>query len=1218
LNTVTKFILTLATTIFIVGTVAAQMEFVENKGQWDSKVNYRGDFISGAFFLENRGFTVMLHNSQDLQHLTEVMHGTAPVSSTASSFTASVASHPGADDLPEVTLRSHAYKVSFLGSNPTTQAEPDKLLNTYNNYFLGTDQSKWASNCKMYYAVTYKNVYPNIDVRYYTEMNQLKYDLIVRPGGNPNAIAMRYEGATKLEIKNKELVIGTSVGDVKELYPYTYQTTNGKREAVECKYIVRNNVVSFKVANYASGQTLVIDPSLIFSSFTGSPQENWGYTATPGPDGSLFAGGIAFGAGYPVSAGAYQTIYGGGVAEDFSGAYDMAIFKFSPNGTQRLYATYLGGSGNEQPHSLICDDQGNLVIAGRSSSNNYPGTTVRTPARSDYDIVITKLNAAGTSILGAVRIGGTGSDGVNIKPKYSSVLPDGDVSIRRNYGDDARSEVILDGSGNIILASCTQSADFPITPGSPIQNKFGGGLQDGVVLKFTPNLSSVIFSTFFGGGGDDACFVVSINPLSGNLYVAGATSSNDLPGDKTGVITSTYQGGVCDGYVTELMSDGSAIIKTTYQGTSGADLVYGLKFDNFGFPYIMGTTTGTWQVLNATFNNPGSKQFISKLKPDLSGYVYSTVFGTNASVPNLSPIAFLVDRCQNVYVSGWGGGLNIAKGYSSAGTNGLPEVNPLPSIPPADGKDFYFFVLEKNATSQLFGSHFGEGNIASLGDHVDGGTSRFDANGIIYQAICACKTNGGASSFPTTPGVWSINNRSSECNEAVIKIEMNFAGVGASVKASIAGIIDTIGCVPLKVDFVDTLAKGKMYVWDYGDPTNPKRDTTFAPNNAISHIYNQVGTFRLMLIAIDSATCNISDTAFIHVKVGNNQVTPNFTFLKLDSCASLRFRFDNTTTAVLPVYTNQTFIWDYGDGSPRIRSGLTSQIHSFPGTGSYNVRLIVEDTVFCNSPDSVSKQIRISPNVKSKFVTPSRGCVPYAAAFDNQSDAGITWNWDFGDGTFSNAFKPTHTYNQVGSYNVTLIANDSTTCNKSDTSAYFTITVYPLPTANFTWSPNPPLENTRTVFTNTSVGATRYLWDFGDGTTSTEVNPIHLYNKTDVFNVRLTAFNDADCSDDTVHQVTTIIRPLLDVPNAFTPSRFSGSSYNNGIVKVEGFGIAKMTWKIYNRWDQLVFSTTNVQQGWDGTFKGVLQPMDVYVYSLDVEFSDGKKLVKTGDITLLR
>ena len=1225
MNKITRFFLTVASTVFVVHTSNAQMEFVENKGQWDSKVNFRGNFTAGSFFLENRGFTVMLHNPADLQQLSEVQHGSNISNSNAFRAAASSA-HPPQQTYPSVTLHSHAYKVIFLGSNTNIQAIPDKVIPVYNNYFLGNDKSKWAGNCKIYQAVTYKNVYPNIDVRYYTEGDKLKYDLIVRPGGNPNAIAMRYDGVDKLEIKNKELIIGTSVGNIKELYPYSYQSPYGKREAVDCKYVLKDNVVSFKAGKYAANETLIIDPTLIFSSFTGSPADNWGYTATPGPDGSLFAGGIAFGAGFPVSPGGYQTVFGGGVNEDSQGAYDMAIFKFSANGSQRLYATYIGGSGNEQPHSLISDAQGNLIIAGRSSSKNYPVTispigTGNSAAAANYDIVVTKLNNAGNALLGSVIMGGINDDGVNIRAKY--VDPKGADATRRNYGDDARSEVILDGAGNIYLASSTKSSNLVnATDGFPLinalQTNFGGGRQDGVIVKFTPNLTSVLFSTYFGGTGDDACFVLSINPLTGNVYVAGGTTSNNLPGNKTGVINSTYQGGETDGFVTEIMSDGSGIIKTTYQGTSGNDLVYGIQFDKFGFPYIMGTTTGNWPVINATFSNTGGKQFISKLQPDLSAYVYSTVFGTNSPAPNLSPIAFLVDRCQNVYVSGWGGGINASQLYPTAGTAGLPEVNPLPGIPAADGKDFYFFVLEKNAVSQLFGSHFGEGNSLSLGDHVDGGTSRFDANGIIYQAICACKTPNLGSTFPTTPGVWSINNGSTSCNEAVVKIEMNFAGVGASVKATVDGVIDTVGCVPLTINFIDTLAKGKMYIWDYGDISNPKRDTTFAPNNSASHTYNQVGTFRVRLIAIDSATCNISDTAYVTVKVGNNEAIPNFSFTKLDSCASLRYRFDNLTTAAIPVYTNKTFIWDFGDGSATVRSGFVSQIHTFPSTGSYNVRLTVEDSVFCNSPQDTLKMLRINPNVKAIFSTSTRGCVPYTPVFKNNSLGGINWLWDFGDATFSTGFEPAKTYNLVGSYNVRLIAFDSTTCNKADTSAYFTITVYPIPTADFSWSPIPPVENTKTVFTNLSAGATRYLWDFGDGETSTDVNPVHQFNKTDTFTVILLAFNDADCVDTVIKSVPTIIRPLFDVPNAFTPGKFSGSSYNNGIVKVEGFGIGKMNWKIFNRWGQLVFSTTKIKDGWDGTFKGVVQPMDVYTYVLDIEFTDGQKFRKTGDITLLR
>lgn len=1182
----------------------AQMEFIQNKGQWDSNVEYRGDFSTGSFFMEKQGFTVLLHNVDDLKNLSDQMHGHNPNLATTGQ---------------PITLRSHAYKVKFLGGNSFAPNIPDKIQPYHNNYFVGKDQSKWAADCKIAQAVTYQNVYPNIDVRYYSDAGKMKYDIIVHPGGNIDRIAMQYSGTEKIEVKNKELMIKTSVGEIKELYPYSYQVADGQRKIVNCKYVVKNNIVRFNVDDYDGKSTIVIDPTLIFSTFTGSTADNWGYTATPAPDGSFYAGGIAFGAGFPVSAGAYQTVFGGGTNEDNTGPYDIAIIKFSPNGNNRLFATYIGGSGNEQPHSMVCDPQGNLIIAGRSNSVNYPKTIPQIGTGGSYDIIVTKINATGTSIIGSVKMGGTGQDGVNIRGKY--IAPDGADVTRRNYGDDARSEVIVDGAGNIYLASCTQSTDFPVTPGTPIQAIFGGGgtgpnhfPQDGVIVKFSANLASVLFSTFFGGSGDDACFVLARNPSNGNIYVAGGTNSTNLPGITATVMQQTYGGGVVDGFITEIVSDGSGIVRTTYQGTSGNDLVYGIQFDKKGFPYIMGTTTGSWLVVNAPFSNPGSKQFISKLQPDLSGYIYSTVFGSGSALPNLSPVAFLVDRCENVYVSGWGGGINNLKLFPSAGTAGMPNVNPLPGIPAPDGADMYFFVLEKNAQSQLFGSHFGQNG--SVGDHVDGGTSRFDDNGVIYQAICGC--GAGGTLFPTSSGAWSRTNNAGSgggCNQAAVKIEMNFAGIGASVKATINGVVDTIGCVPLSVKFTDTLAKGKIYIWDYGDPFSPvQRDTTYDPVNNVVHTYNQVGNYVLMLISIDSATCNISDTAFVNVKVGSNEIDADFSFFKLDSCNSLRYQFVNQTVATIPTYTNQSFLWDFGDGSAKVRSGFGPVIHTFPSVGSYTITLIVDDTTFCNAPDTAIKMLRISPNVKAIFSTPVRGCVPYDAMFDNNSQGGTDWIWEFGDGNTSTDFEPTHTYTATGVYNVRLIAIDTSTCNKRDTSAYFTITVYPIPTANFSWSPNPPIENTITQFINLSVGANRYLWEFGDGESSTLVNPSHQYNATGTYAATLYAFNVADCVDSITLDVPIIIKPLLDVPNAFTPGRFG----KNSIIKVEGFGIGTLNWKIFNRWGQVVFASTSPNEGWNGYFKGELQPMDVYTYVLDVEFTDGKKQRKTGDITLLR
>jgi hypothetical protein len=249
---------------------------------------------------------------------------------------------------------------------------------------------------------------------------------------------------------------------------------NGARKTLDCKYEVRENVVRFKLQDYLPNETIVIDPTLIFASFTGSSTDNWGYTATPGPDGSFFAGGISFGAGYPVSVGAFDQVFNGGVDEDSNGPYDIAIIKLSPDGVNRIYATYLGGSGNEQPHSMICDAQGNLIIAGRSNSANYPKIIPEVGSGGGYDIVVTKFNAAGSALIGSIEMGGDKDDGVNIRKKFDS--PDGAETTRRNYGDDARSEVILDGGGNILLVSSTQSTtslfqDHPFKPVLVVVNK---------------------------------------------------------------------------------------------------------------------------------------------------------------------------------------------------------------------------------------------------------------------------------------------------------------------------------------------------------------------------------------------------------------------------------------------------------------------------------------------------------------------------------------------------------------------------------------------------------------------------------------------------------------------------------------------------------------------------------------------------------------------------
>jgi gliding motility-associated-like protein len=1204
------------------------LQFIENKGQWGKDIRFRGDMSAGAFALQQTGYRVLLHNRQDLQRISSSLHpgDASPAKELARSTNAvgpEEAHLPGNEGSgsASIVLHSHAYEMRFLNANTNAVAVPEKPLATYNNYFLGNDSSRWASNCRIYQAITYRNIYPGIDIRYYTANGVLKYDFVVQPGGDVNNIAMYFDGVDGLKLVKGDLHIQTSVDEVVEKAPYCYQLINDKRVELPSRFEVKGNIVKFKLdAPYSKDAVLVIDPSLIFSTFTGSTADNWGYTATYDGKGNLYAGGIVLmtGGSFPVSNGAFQTTHGGGnTTTGESSGFDMGIMKLDPTGANRVYATYIGGSGNEQPHSLVVDGAGNLIIAGRTTSSNYPVKGALQAYGSlggTQDMVLTKLNAAGSALIGSLKIGGSGDDGVNIRPKY--ITPRGAESINRNYGDDARSEVILDGAGNIYLASCTQSTNFPTTASSP-QTTLGGVNavkrgQDAVVMKFSPDLGSVLFSDLFGGTDDDAAFVLAINPSDGHVFVAGGTASNDFPGSKTGVKYPTYQGGVCDGFVAEFTNTGT-MVKSSYFGTGGNDLIYGIQFDKTGNPYIAGTTTGAWPVVNAAYSQASGKQFIVKLKPDLSDFIYSTVFGTAAASPNLSVTAFLVDRCENVYVSGWGGSTDATEGWPNSYTNGLP-VTADAFQKRTDGSDFYFFVLEKNATSQLYGSFFGQ--YGGFGEHVDGGTSRFDANGVIYQSICAncgAQKPTGADAFPTTPGVWSQTNNSSDCNLAAIKIAFNLAGVGAGIQASVNGVPrDTSGCVPMAVDFIDTVAQGKKYIWDFNDGS-PSVTTT---SPSVSHTFNTIGLYRVSLVSVDSGTCNIADTAYITMRVRNDQAALSFTSTKQPPCASLTYQFNNTSTSIKP-FTSTSFRWDFGDGTTQL-AGIGPVNHTYSTGGTYNVKLVLIDTNYCNEPDSLVKKIRLSPNVKAQFETGASGCVPYTAVFTNTSQGGTDFLWQFGDGTTSTATDPTHVYNTVGSYQVRLIATDTNTCNRVDTSAYFTIVVSPYPKSAFSYTPDPTESNKPVTFLNGATGASAFKWLYGDGDTLMTIQPDtlvqHLYRATGTYNACLVAYNSFGCIDTSCQAISVTILNSVDVPNAFSPN---GDGRNDRIY-VRGYGISKMTWNIYNRWGTLVYQGTDPNEGWDGTYKGVLQPQEVYHYTLLVEFGGKEKATKKGDITLLR
>ena len=374
------------------------LEFVENKGQWDNNISFKANLSCGAFVLKpDGGYRVTQHNPADMKAIADYYHGDSNQGNESTPGpdkpgTLAVAQNKSSVGITEtsLTLHSHAYEVKFLNANPHPQIVPDKPLNSYNNYFIGNDSTKWASRCKVYQAVTYKNVYPNIDIRYYTNNGQLKYDIIVNPGGNPENISMYYDGVDGLKLKESALLIKTSITEIKELLPYSYVLLQAGRKEVSCNYELKGNIVRFRLENKKEfNSTLVIDPSPVFITFSGSKIDNWGYTATYDGAGNFYGGGIVFGAGFPTTNGVYQQNFQGGTTTTGEQEpFDIGIIKLDPLGKTRIYATYLGGKfGNEQPHSLVCDADGNLIIAGRTTSPDYPSTSNSSKAGSGWNIV---------------------------------------------------------------------------------------------------------------------------------------------------------------------------------------------------------------------------------------------------------------------------------------------------------------------------------------------------------------------------------------------------------------------------------------------------------------------------------------------------------------------------------------------------------------------------------------------------------------------------------------------------------------------------------------------------------------------------------------------------------------------------------------------------------------------------------------------------------------
>jgi gliding motility-associated-like protein len=820
-------------------------EWRENKGQWDPSIYFRckqhaldlqlgSDFLSYYFFDEAQ---------------LDRLHSHGPVKS-----------HPAAGD---TLLNMYALTFKFKGAQASKP-----ILNSpkshYYNYYLGNNPTHYANKVRASNHIGLGNVYTGINVLVHSNKNQLKMEYWLEPNALLSDIKIEVNGASNVYVEYGDLYIQTPKGLIKEQRPYSYQLIGDKKVEVAIKYLVNGKEVSFAAdESYNPNYPLIIDPEIIFLTYSGSTEDNFGCSATPGENGTLYAAGTTTGdptslGKYPVTANAFQMAYaGGGNAEgELLGRFpcDITFSKYSTDGKTLLYATYLGGANNEVPHSLVVDDSANLIIMGNTYSNNYPVSknAYDTSHNGRHDIILTKFDKDG-KLVGSTYLGGAGNDGINTNN-----------TTQYFFADSYRGDVIADSLGNIYVASFSQSTNFPTTP-LCLQNTLKG-LQDGVVFKMSPDLKKLTWSTYLGGNNIDAFYSLDLEP-NGSMWLSGGTNSTDIPGT-TSTLNPNNLGGKADGIIVLLDAQGRNILKATYYGTDNYDQIISLELDQDDNIYIVGQSLGKIAITNGVYNNPNSHQFIACLSPDLKSKLWSTVFGSGRPQIDLTINAFLVDECKRIYVSSWGGATAIKTDLSPSSTDGIPVTSDAFQNS-TDGSDFYLLMLNKNASGLLYATFIGGDNPTNSGDHVDGGTSRFDKKGIVYQSMCASCPGTGFPPFTdlqTTPGVYAPINLSPRCSNAALKFDFRIQNANFSWEA------DTCASI---FKFKNQTPNASNFFWTF-----PDGDTSFAenPTKQIASIYYG-DTIRLI---VEFGT-NCADTAYGFVSLPDsldklnipNVFTPN-------------------------------------------------------------------------------------------------------------------------------------------------------------------------------------------------------------------------------------------------------------------------------------------------------------------------------------------------------
>lgn len=852
--------------------------FVPNWGQWSGNHHFEAQFGGMKAFIGEQGLDLVLFKPDEVhEQLFHAQNGKLHLFALAVRF-------PGAK----------AVKPIGQEGGPVRQ-----------HYYLG-DAKNWKTDVPAFSRLIQQELYPGIDLLWQQEEGNLKYDFVVKPGANPAQIRVDYRGIKEKQLKNGRLHLSTSLGELIEMAPVAWSETPWGREVVNCRYELVDGLLSFVFPDdYNPNYPLVIDPVLVFSTYSGSTANNFGFTASPDASGNFYTAGTVFDVGFPTTLGAFQETFVGNTVDPGEGLrIDVGILKFNFDGSQLLYASYLGGRRDEQPHSLNVNGYGELVVMGTTRSDNFPvATDAYDPSfNGNYDLFLTRISPDGSELRGSTYLGGPENDGIN------SFAP-----LRYQYADDYRGDVQITANNEIIVISLTNNTAL-VTSGSG-QNSYGGGQSDGLIARFSENLTTLRWMSYMGGDGLDALYG---GRVQGNkLIVVGGSTSGNLT-TTAGAFQSSSLGGA-EGIVQVVDIANGSLLHRSFLGSAGYDQLFFVDVDELGRIYVNGQTDSNIVTRGTNYNDPFSGQYIARFSPTLDSLHWLGRYGAKRKFPDLSPSAFLVDICGNIYISGWTG--NIQANPNVPGPTNLTRTNNAIQNS-SDGYDFYLAAFSRDMLTMSFGTYFGG---ATSADHVDGGTSRFDPRGVIYQAICAgCM----ADDLPTTPGSYSPTRGGIRCNNAALKIAFELE---TGIRANFGWVEPANWCDPVNLQIQDLsrIDGQTTYSWETSDgQTSSVAEPSF--------VFANPGTYSIKLTLNSTLACNRFDTLtrYIEVRDQPDVRLPNDTCVCADDGYVIQ--------ANVP---GNTFSWTGPDG--------TGNQPDFAATSTGKYSLQLTDFYGCEATDSM-------------------------------------------------------------------------------------------------------------------------------------------------------------------------------------------------------------------------------------------------------------------------